>query len=278
MRTIRTSMLALLFVSACSTATTKPEDWAKITTAANGDPSIYGKYTNGCVRGAEELPNAGPGFSRYKVRPTRGFGHPDLVSWLTKYSLRLSEKNLGVIIEDLSQPRGGPMPGGHGSHQVGLDADLWYYAPSASKLSEMTPAQVLKLAQRPMLGSNGRVDPKLMTQSEVLKVKLAAQSPGIERIFVHTAIKVYLCDQEKDADREWLRVLRPWKGHVRHFHVRLSCPTDSPDCEIQEATPPGDGCAEAQQRLTEGFPADWFVKPAVRPELPDACTDVLRSS
>ena len=28
-------------------------------------------------------------------------------------------------IGDLSQPRGGPMPFGHASHQTGLDVDVW---------------------------------------------------------------------------------------------------------------------------------------------------------
>src|SRR6202011_6125718 len=29
-----------------------------------------------------------------------------------------------LLIEDMSRPRGGPMPGGHVSHQVGLDVDV----------------------------------------------------------------------------------------------------------------------------------------------------------
>lgn len=276
-RATGTAVLSFLLICACSSASTKPEDWAKVTTPAPGDSNTIGKYSNGCVRGAEELPDSGPGFARYKVRPTRGFGHPDLIEWLKRYSQNLSERNLAVIIEDLSQPRGGPMPGGHGSHQIGLDADIWYYAPSANELATKSPAEVLKLTQKSMLGPNGRVDPKLMTEKEVAKVKAAAQLKGVERIFVHSAIKFYLCNLEKDADREWLRVLRPWKGHVQHFHVRMACPLDSPDCEVQEANPPGDGCAEAKERLTKGFPADWFAKPAVPPELPKSCTDVLRS-
>ena len=31
----------------------------------------------------------------------------------------------GILVGDMSQPRGGPMFTGHASHQVGLDADIW---------------------------------------------------------------------------------------------------------------------------------------------------------
>ena len=31
----------------------------------------------------------------------------------------------GILVGDMSQPRGGPMLTGHASHQVGLDADIW---------------------------------------------------------------------------------------------------------------------------------------------------------
>ncbi len=275
----RAVALSILFTCACSSASTTPEDWAKVKTPAPGDPNTIGNYTNGCVQGAEKLPDSGPGFARYTLRSNRGFGHPNLVGWLKRYSLQLSENNLAVIIEDLSQPRGGPMPGTHESHQTGLDVDIWYYAPTANELATKTPAQVLKLTQKSMLGQDGRVDPKRMTQQEVAKIKAAAQTPGVERIFVHSAIKVYLCKTEKSEkpeDRAWLRVIRPWKNHIRHFHARMACPPDSPDCEVQDANPEGDGCEEAMDRLTKGFPTDWFDKSA-KPELPSSCIDVLHA-
>ena len=31
----------------------------------------------------------------------------------------------GLLLGDISQPRGGPMLTGHASHQIGLDADIW---------------------------------------------------------------------------------------------------------------------------------------------------------
>jgi penicillin-insensitive murein endopeptidase len=80
------------------------------------------------------------------------------------------------------------------------------------------------------------------------------------------------------GDREWLRKLRPWWGHDEHFHVRLSCPGDSPDCERQKSMPEGDGCGEELE--------SWSAKPTwpappSRPHhqsrpLPEACAGLFR--
>ncbi|HCB13842.1 MAG TPA: penicillin-insensitive murein endopeptidase, partial [Gammaproteobacteria bacterium] len=68
-------------------------------------------------------------------------------------------------------------------------------------------------------------------------LKLAAQSPRVERIFVNAIIKQALCDSE--TDRAWLNKVRPWWGHDAHFHVRLACPPDSGQCKPQQPIPPG---------------------------------------
>jgi hypothetical protein len=54
--------------------------------------------------------------------------------------------------------------------------------------------------------------------------------------------------------------VRPWYGHADHIHVRLKCPTDSPDCRAQLAVPAGNGCDKS---LNHWF-ADTFVIAAAR--------------
>jgi penicillin-insensitive murein endopeptidase len=114
-------------------------------------------------------------------------------------------------------------------------------------------------------------------------IRAAAEHPDVARIFVNAAIKDHLCRTAPEDDRAWLRVVRPWWGHDAHFHVRLSCPPDSPGCVDQDPPPPGDGC--------DASLAWWFSdealnppKPATRPkpkppltlaDLPPACADVL---
>ncbi len=71
-------------------------------------------------------------------------------------------------------------------------------------------------------------------------LRLAALHKEVERIFIHPVIKKEMC--RHFAGEEWMNKLRPWWGHHRHFHVRLSCPADSPSCIKQDAPPAGDGC------------------------------------
>ena len=54
-------------------------------------------------------------------------------------------------------------------------------------------------------------------------VRLAAQDPRVERIFVNAAIKKAIC-RDAGGDRSWLAKVRPMYGHDYHFHVRLACP------------------------------------------------------
>ena len=78
------------------------------------------------------------------------------------------------------------------------------------------------------------VDPKVWTPAHGALIKAAAQDPQVQRIFVNPAIKKALC-REAGTDRAWLSKVRPWWGHDYHFHVRIRCPADSPDCKGQPA-------------------------------------------
>ena len=56
----------------------------------------------------------------------------------------------------------------------------------------------------------------------------------MQRIFVNAAIKKALCREAK-GDRSWLSKIRPWWGHDYHFHIRITCPPGSSECEGQPA-------------------------------------------
>ena len=85
------------------------------------------------------------------------------------------------------------------------------------------------------------VDPEVWTRERTELIRTAAQEPEVERIFVNAAIKRALC-REAGSDRDWLAKVRPWSGHDHHFHVRIFCPADSPQCKPQPPPEPGDGC------------------------------------
>ena len=82
------------------------------------------------------------------------------------------------------------------------------------------------------------------------------------------------------AKAPWQARLRPWWAHHDHFHVRLKCPPDSPQCKPQEP-PPDDGCGAT---LAWWFGEDAAVKrvkkkeaeaEAGEPTLPEACAAVM---
>src|SRR5690349_8081719 len=97
----------------------------KATPAALQSRTI-GFYSKGCLAGAAALPINGRTWQVMRLSRNRNWGHPKLVQLIE----RLSEKGAkvgwpGLLVGDMSQPRGGPMLTGHASHQIGLDADIW---------------------------------------------------------------------------------------------------------------------------------------------------------
>jgi penicillin-insensitive murein endopeptidase len=223
-------------------------------------PRVYGFYAHGCIAGAEELPIDGPTWQVMRLSRNRNFGHPNLVKFLERMSAKAAKKGWpGILVGDMSQPRGGPMITGHASHQVGLDADIW--------LSPM-PDRTLTREEREEMSATMvvsqtslDVDPKVWTPAHVEVIKAAAQDPEVERIFVNPAIKKALC-REAGNDREWLHKVRPWYGHDYHFHVRIACPPDDADCKPQPPVPGADDGCGAELK-------SWLKEAVVHPPPPD---------
>ena len=86
-----------------------------------------GYYTAGCLAGAEALPVNGETWQVMRLSRNRNWGHPNLIRFLERFATQVPKVGWpGLLVGDLSQPRGGPMLYGHWSHQVGLDADIWF--------------------------------------------------------------------------------------------------------------------------------------------------------
>ena len=206
--------------------------WAKVREPAPGEPRIYGGYASGCLTGAAALPLTGKGFEVMRPERVRHFGHPTLVDFVARLAATVEAEELGTVrVGDLSQPRGGPAPFGHASHQIGLDVDLAYAL-------QPRPEGVF---YEPMVDHKSKKPLKHFGRKQVRLLALAAQDPAVARIFVNPVIKRALCD-DKGPDRAWRRKVRPWFGHDEHFHVRLACPADSPGCRSQAELPEGEGC------------------------------------
>jgi penicillin-insensitive murein endopeptidase len=168
------------------------------------------------------------------------------------------------------------MPYGHASHQIGLDADVWFRLdlpslPRADREDLDLPKMVDPATKR--------VDPRRFTNAQAEMVRIAATDLRVGRIFVNPAIKLALCEREW-TDRSWLRIVRPWYGHDAHFHVRLNCPADQSGCISQEPPPPGDGCGEeVMSWLTKPPPppSPKDQKPKPPPPMPAGCAPILNA-
>ncbi len=238
---MRKYILALGALIACQSYAHTPENkpdnaWSKLTTPTQGEAEAIGSYANGCISGAKFLPPTGTGYVDMRRYRGRYYGHPKLINFieqLGEHTAKLHGKK--HLIGDLSQARGGRMNFGHSSHQIGLDVDVWMQTlDKDTYVNPMRDMQTIvdKVGMR-ILG--GGID-----KSTRDALYFSATHTDVARIFVNPVVKWHLCQTEQNT--EWLRKLRPWWGHDQHFHVRLTCPENSPNCKNQNPPPEGDGC------------------------------------
>jgi penicillin-insensitive murein endopeptidase len=249
--------------------------------AALPGPRVFGSYAKGCLAGAMSLAADGPGWQAMRLSRNRTWGHPVLIAWIERFAAQARAEGWpGLLVGDLAQPRGGPMPSGHSSHQIGLDVDLWL-RPMPDRPLDRGERESMEMVS--VLSEKTRsVDPRLFGPRQIALIQRAALSPEVERIFVHPGIKQALC-RAAGTDRDWLRKVRPWWGHDSHFHVRLRCPANEPLCRDQDPPPQGDGCGgELASWLREVpwkplKPPIGGPKPVRLAELPAECRTILRS-
>jgi penicillin-insensitive murein endopeptidase len=240
-----------------------------------------GSYAKGCLAGAVALPINGETWQVMRLSRNRNWGHPNLLEFLERLADQAPKTGWhGLLVGDMSQPRGGPMLAGHASHQVGLDVDIWLTPMPDHDLSRQEREEMM--ATEIVADDGKHVDPKVWTPAHVALIKAAAEDPHVARIFVNAAIKKALC-HDAGSDRGWLRKVQPWWGHDWHFHVRLNCPTDNPQCEPQPPRPADDGCGKelihwlsvaVPHPTTEPTPSKLRDRPKMA-DLPAACRQVL---
>jgi penicillin-insensitive murein DD-endopeptidase len=252
-----------------------------------------GFYAKGCLAGGDAIPINGPAWQVMRLSRNRNWGHPRLISLIERLAADAKAHDgwNGLLVGDISQPRGGPMLTGHASHQIGLDADIW--------LTQM-PDQRLTRREREDLSATSMlaadrvsVDPKVWTEAHGRLILRAASYSQIERVLVNPAIKKALCEN-KAFPRTYLNKVRPYWGHHYHMHIRMFCPKDSPACTPQAQVGSDDGCGkEVDDWLAlmkrvyapRPKPDPQVVKPKPKPQpkkpeitladLPPACKLVL---
>lgn len=267
----------ILFAHSCPAS--EAADWAKITTPTidSGYARSIGGYTNGCISGAVALPLQDTGYQVMRLSRNRYYGHPQLIHYIQNLGKTAASQKLGgLLIGDLGQPRGGPTLSGHRSHQTGLDVDIWFL------LSDQASQRLLTAEERENWSAPSMVNlqtdslTRQWTPGQEKMLELAAQQPEVDRVFVNPGIKQALCQRPAARTSGWLHKIRPWWKHDDHFHVRLKCAANNPDCDNQEPLPAGNGC--------DASLAWWFSaeaknpaksKPVPQPPLPALCEQLL---
>lgn len=261
-------------------------------TASALRPRSIGWYAKGCLAGGEKLPATGPAWQSMRLSRNRQWGHPKLIKLVKRLAKEAKAQDSwpGLLVGDISQPRGGPMITGHASHQVGLDADIW--------LTPM-PDRVLTRKERERISATSMLDKtslavneEVFTDAHVAVIKRAASYPAVQRIFVHPAIKKALCGRA-GKDRSWLAKVRPLWGHYYHFHIRMHCPNGG--CRSQKAVTGDYGCGKEVDNWLKKVakslkpkpkpkkkPTKKWIPPSERrkitmAQLPSACRQVLDS-
>jgi len=250
--------------------------WNKVEKPTESPLAAIGTTSNGCLSGGEEIALEGDGYQIMRTSRHRYFGHPKLLAFLHQLANDIQKLKVGtLLIGDMSQPRGGPMNSMHASHQNGLDADIWLWL--APQL--LTENEREQLSAPVMIKSNKKEVNEKWAQGQVELLRLIAEHPDTERVFINAAIKQSLCEQSQGTWK-WLRKIRPWWGHEEHLHVRLHCPENDPHCKETTPVPAGDGCNDLDWWFSEEAlnPKKSKKKAkAPKPPLPSFCNAVLNA-
>ncbi|MBL4733662.1 MAG: penicillin-insensitive murein endopeptidase [Rhizobiaceae bacterium] len=225
------------------------------TLPADLKPVAHGFYSKGCIAGAKAIPIDGPNWQVMRLSRNRRWGHPDLIKVIEELSYKAKDDGWnGLLVGDISQPRGGPMLTGHRSHQMGLDADIWLRPMPDTRWNYKQRENISAISA--LKKGTVYVDKARWKRATTMLLYHAASFPNVERILVHPGIKKQLCDTVR-GDRQWLNKIRPYWGHHYHFHLRIACPAGSTGCRKQKSTGTDLGC---------GSSLDWWFKVAFGPK------------
>lgn len=264
-----------------SPSTPAKELFARRTQPADMVARSIGFYSRGCLAGGAALPIDGDAWQVMRLSRNRNWGHPELIRTVERIARQSKAQGVwpGLLVGDISQPRGGPMLTGHASHQIGLDADIWLTPMPTRTLNRLEREE---MSATDMVRADRRdINPRNWTPAHVQILRIAAQQPNVERILVNAAIKKAVC-REARGDRSWLSKIRPFWGHNYHFHIRIGCPGNDPACRSQDPAPRDEGCDSS----LDGWFTDAVLNPKPAPkatpkppmtmaQLPNECRVVL---
>lgn len=217
---------------------------SKASAAFGHTDQAQGFYAKGSLQNASSLPLEGNGFLKILRPRKRWFATDVMIDTLTKvgkFVTIASPKSERLQVGDICQEKGGFLSG-HDSHQNGLDADIVYLRHDHREMPvDTTDGFDETFVVNHQLTANFDVEHNWQI------LRFVVSTGRIGRIFVDPVIKKTFClvnQNSKDPiDVETLRRLRPLANHDDHFHMRLLCPSGSPQCIGQADPAPDTGCS-----------------------------------
>jgi penicillin-insensitive murein endopeptidase len=211
-----------------------------------GQTQAVGYYSDGgMLINAEDVLNRSNSIHKIFMNRDRPYGTRELIDLVIDMADEVQARYDNVEklqVGDLANRHGGPALPNHQSHQNGLDVDIVYLS-NDHKLQGKNNAYWTQY-----FVSKGKVTSNFNTSRNWELFKYIVDQADVGRIFVDPAIKSRMCSYAKSIGEfsdniEVLRRLRPLnQHHETHFHLRLKCPDDDPDCIDQAEPPSGSGC------------------------------------
>ena len=223
---------------------------AALTSACLGVPSPLAPGVSGAVgvphlgvqTEAVELPVSGKGFTRFRPKSDRYFGHPRLVSGVMRVSEALAERFPGsapLVVGDLSARHGGKISR-HNSHRTGRDVDflLFYKTPSGADARAPGFIHVESDGLARVSGTGDYLRFDVVKTWELVKLLVEDRELRVQFVFASRVIEALLIDyalaRGEPLDlvyRAQAVLLEPGdsSNHDDHFHVRIAC---SPEDEV----------------------------------------------
>jgi penicillin-insensitive murein endopeptidase len=271
------------FVSVSVSAATEKSPWEDVKAPVGKYSRVIGGNNAGCLLAGEALEDNGKGFQiANPERLNTHYAHPDTLQFIRDLGASLWSRGIPILLGDLSLPRGGPFTTRHASHTNGTDFDAWFLIDSRLTERPLTVAEREALTPYSLASLDGNVlITERWTDKYRIMLQITAENPRTHTVFVHPAIKKKLCENPSHH-KPWLAKIRPWWGHDEHMHVRLTCPSDSPDC-VEKPRPQSISCDET---LEWWFSDEWrkeyedrkksFDSSFEMPELHKKCAEILR--
>ncbi len=278
-------IFTVLFCTSCVSVSVAAEKspWEDVKTPAGAQPRAIGGNNAGCLLGARNLEDSGKGFQIANPgRLNTHYAHPETLQFVRELGATLIARDIPILVGDLSLPRGGPFTTRHASHTNGTDFDVWFLIDSRLKERPLTVVERELLSSYSLadLDDNVLISERWSEKYRVM-LQLTAENSRTHTVFVHPSIKKKLCENPAHH-KPWLAKIRPWWGHDEHMHVRLTCPSDSPDC-LEKPRPTSIACDET---LEWWFSDEWRKEyenrkkqsafAFVMSDLPQKCTEILR--